>query len=252
MEVVGQLTGGVAHDFNNLLAVLRGQVEMIQDDLAVLERTRDRLSSVERATERASALTDDLLSFTRRVDQEPRVVDVHDLVRSMPDMLEQLLPECVELTLALDATECEVLAEPNRIEQALVNLAVNARDAMPDGGTLTIGSADVADRHGHLRAIRLVVADTGTGMDAGTRARVFEPFFTTKEPGRGTGLGLSTTLSIVRRLHGVIDVASEPGQGSAFSITLPLAEASEPTQPETEGARARVATVAADGHPSKR
>jgi two-component system, cell cycle sensor histidine kinase and response regulator CckA len=218
MESVGRLAGGIAHDFNNVLAIMRGQVELLQDDLAVLERARARMDSVQRATDRAAALTDDLMAFSRRRVDEPEPLDLNELVLSLRELLHQLLGATVSLELRLDAAPATILADPNRIEQAVLNLAVNARDAMPSGGRLTI-----ATRSGPLptRPVILCVADTGIGMDEATRARVFEAFFTTKPPGLGTGLGLSTTDDIVRSTGGTIEVQSELGHGSTFVLTFP-------------------------------
>jgi PAS domain S-box-containing protein len=218
MESVGRLAGGIAHDFNNVLAIMRGQVELLQDDLAVIERARARIDSVQRATDRAAALTDDLMAFSRRRIDEPVPLDLNELVLSLRELLHQLLGATVSLELRLGASPATILADPNRIEQAVLNLAVNARDAMPSGGRLTIATrSGPAPTH----PVILCVADTGVGMDEATRARVFEAFFTTKPPGLGTGLGLSTTDDIVRSTGGTIEVQSELGHGSTFVLTFP-------------------------------
>ncbi len=218
MESVGRLAGGIAHDFNNVLAIMRGQVELLQDDLEVIDSARARIDSVQRATDRAAALTDDLMAFSRQRVDEPTPFDLHGLLRGVRELLHQVLGAAVELELHLDANPATIVADSNRIEQAVLNLAVNARDAMPTGGHLTITTSTGPPPS---RAVSLTVTDTGAGMDAATQARVFEPFFTTKPPGFGTGLGLSTTDDIVRSAGGTIDVASELGRGTTFTLTFP-------------------------------
>jgi signal transduction histidine kinase len=216
MESVARLAGGIAHDFNNVLSVMRGQVELLQDDLDVLESARARIDSVQRATDRAAALTDDLMAFSRQRD-EPEAFDVHEHLHDVRELFHQVLGSAVTLELELAANPATIVADPNRIEQAVLNLVVNARDAMPAGGQVTIATrTDPA-----TRAFVLSVADTGAGMDAATRARIFEPFFTTKPPGFGTGLGLSTTDDIVRAAGGTIDVDSQRGRGTTFTLTFP-------------------------------
>jgi PAS domain S-box-containing protein len=236
MESVGRLAGGIAHDFNNVLAIMRGQVELLQDDLALLERARARVDSVQRATDRAAALTDDLMAFSRRRLDEPETFDLHELLLSLRELLHQLLGATVSLELHLDAVAPTMVADPNRLEQALLNLAVNARDAMPSGGQLTLATSNSSTH------VVLAVTDTGIGMDEATRARVFEPFFTTKPPGLGTGLGMSTTADIVRGAGGTIEVRSTPDHGTTFLLTFPtvVAEAEvdlrDEHTPLTEGA----------------
>jgi PAS domain S-box-containing protein len=218
MESVGRLAGGIAHDFNNVLSVMRGQVELLQDDLEVLESARSRIDSVQRATDRAAALTDDLMAFSRQRVDEPTPFDLHELLLGVRELLYQVLGTTVTLELRLDAASTTIVADPNRIEQALLNLAVNARDAMPKGGQLVMTTGTELSPS---PAVTLAVTDTGTGMDEATRARVFEPFFTTKPPGFGTGLGLSSTDDIVRSAGGTIAVESERGQGTTFTLTFP-------------------------------
>jgi PAS domain S-box-containing protein len=219
MESVARLAGGIAHDFNNVLAVMRGQVELLQDDLEVLESARARIDSVQRATDRAAALTDDLMAFSRQRD-EPEAFDVHERLHDVQELFHQVLGAAVTLQLDLAANPAVVVADPNRIEQAVLNLVVNARDAMPAGGQVTIATRTDPT----TRAFVLSVTDTGAGMDAVTRARIFEPFFTTKPPGFGTGLGLSTTDDIVRAAGGTIDVDSQRGRGTTFTLTFPSLE----------------------------
>jgi len=218
MESVGRLAGGIAHDFNNVLAVMRGQVELLQDDLEVLESARRRIDSVQRATDRAAALTDDLMAFSRQRVDEPEPFDVHELLLGLQELLHQVLGAGVTLELELDAAPATLVADPNRLEQAVLNLVVNARDAMPSGGRVTIATRT---EPAPSCALVLTVSDTGAGMDEATRARIFEPFFTTKPPGFGTGLGLSTTDDIVRGAGGTIQVESRRGHGTVFILTFP-------------------------------
>jgi PAS domain S-box-containing protein len=216
MESVARLAGGIAHDFNNVLSVMRGQVELLQDDLEILESARARIDSVQRATDRAAALTDDLMAFSRQRVDEPEPFDLHARLHEVQELFHQVLGSSVTLELDLAANPATIVADPNRIEQAVLNLVVNARDAMPAGGTVTIATRSDPS----TRAVVLSVRDTGAGMDAVTRARIFEPFFTTKPPGFGTGLGLSTTDDIVRAAGGTIDVESERGRGTTFTLTF--------------------------------
>ncbi len=230
MEAVGRLAGDVAHDFNNLLAVMRGHAELLDDDLRVLGQARTRLASMQRATAKAAALTEDLLTYSRRRTDDPEILDLHEVINGAQEMLLQLVSADVELDVHLDASLTSVLADPYRIEQALVNLVVNASDAMPDGGTLTISTSNpsVGDGGEHAdRAVALVVADTGIGMSADVQRQIFEPFFTTKPEGSGTGLGLSTAYAVVRSCGGTITVDSEPGVGTTFVITLPITNATD-------------------------
>jgi PAS domain S-box-containing protein len=220
MESVGRLAGGIAHDFNNVLAIMRGQVELLQDDMALLERARKRIDSVQRATDRAAALTDDLMTFSRRSVDEPETFDLHELLQSLRELVHQIIGPTVALELQLDADASRIVADPNRLEQAVMNLAVNARDAMPTGGNLTLGTTNVPVP-GAPPYVVLTITDTGIGMDHATRQRVFEPFFTTKPPGRGTGLGMSTTADIVKGANATIEVRSELGHGTTFLLTFP-------------------------------
>jgi len=233
MEAVGRLAGGVAHDFNNLLTVISGYAEMLMKSLQ--DRTVDlkRIQEIHRAASRAGALTRQLLAFGRKQVMEPRVLDLDDVVQGMVPMLGRLLGEHIELRMERSPSLGRVKADPGQIEQVVMNLAINARDAMPDGGTLTIEMGDVelagasAVPDAPLRSgphVMLAVRDTGHGMDAATQARIFEPFFTTKEVGKGTGLGLATVYGIIQQSGGTIRVESEPGRGSTFRIYLPLVD----------------------------
>jgi PAS domain S-box-containing protein len=233
MEEIGRLAGGIAHDFNNLLTAIRGNASLALAQLPPDASVRDDLEQIEQASDRAAALTRQLLAFARRTVLQPEVVDLGAIVRRLEPMLRRLLGEDVELVTVCPPTRGAVLADPSQIEQVIVNLAVNARDAMPDGGTLTIETADVeldeAVARSHASATpgpnaMVAVSDTGIGMDAATLEHVFEPFFTTKGPGKGTGLGLATVYGIVRQSGGSIWARSEPGQGSTISIYLPWVE----------------------------
>ncbi|HEY3672056.1 MAG TPA: ATP-binding protein, partial [Acidimicrobiia bacterium] len=237
MESVARLAGGIAHDFNNVLSVMRGQVELLQDDLEVLESARARIDSVQRATDRAAALTDDLMAFSRQRD-EPEPFDVHARLHDVQELFHQVLGAAVTLELDLAANPPTIVADPNRLEQAVLNLVVNARDAMPSGGQVTITTRTDPT----TRAFVLCVTDTGAGMDAATRARIFEPFFTTKPPGFGTGLGLSTTEDIVRAAGGTIEVDSQLRRGTTFIVTFPAIE-------DHSGAH-EVLDLADDDHPT--
>jgi two-component system cell cycle sensor histidine kinase/response regulator CckA len=232
MEAVGQLAGGVAHDFNNLLTVIKGFSAFLIEDLAEGDPHRDDVREIDNAAGRAAALTRQLLAFSRQQVLEPRVLDLNELVTQLEKMLRRLIPADVAITTTFSPDLGLVEADPGQIEQVVMNLAVNARDAMPDGGTLTIETENAElDRTfdpGHTSAaivpgpyVVLVVRDTGCGMDKGTQARIFDPFFTTKEKGKGTGLGLSTVYGIVKQSGGYVWVDSEIGKGTTFRVYLP-------------------------------
>jgi two-component system cell cycle sensor histidine kinase/response regulator CckA len=240
MEAVGQLAGGIAHDFNNLLTGILSYVELIQHELRPDDPIRDDLAQIRHTGERAAALTRQLLAFSRRQVLQPRVLSLNAVVSELDPMLRGLLGPVVALEITPDPALGLVLADPGQLGQVLVNLAVNARDAMPAGGTVTIttaniqlGAADDARANG-VRAgayVTLSVRDTGVGMDVPTQARIFDPFFSTRATGQGSGLGLSTVYGIVEQSGGHIAVESAPAQGATFTIFLPRHEAADPAPP---------------------
>jgi len=233
MESIGRLAGGVAHDFNNLLTVINGYSRLLLDALDPDDPLRESLEEIHRAGERAAGLTQRLLAFSRKQVLQPRVLDLNRVVRDTQPLLARLVGEDVELCVQLDAASATICADPHQLEQVIMNLAVNSRDAMPGGGRLSLGTA-IAAWGGSLarshpgapagRYVVLSVTDTGVGMDEETRRRIFEPFFTTKEVGKGTGLGLSMIQGVVEQSGGFIDVASQPGSGTTFTIYLPWVE----------------------------
>ncbi len=238
MEAVGRLAAGVAHDFNNLLLLVSGHAEVLMEEVAAGSRAHRAADAVQKATERAALLTQQLLAFSKRQALKPRVVDVNDLIGGMTTLLQTLLHEDIELVVERGAHVSLVIADPTQIERVILNLAVNARDAMPDGGTLRIAIGGVTldsalgRRAGDLKSgryVQVLVADTGAGMNAETQLRVFEPFFTTKP--RGTGLGLASAYGIVGQSGGHISVSSAPGRGTTFTLLLPQVDAAEESMP---------------------
>jgi nitrogen-specific signal transduction histidine kinase/CheY-like chemotaxis protein len=230
MESIGRLAGGVAHDFNNMLTAIIGYTELAKAQLPADHPTQNDLSNVHDAARRSAALTRQLLAFARKQVISPRAVDLNELIERLETMLNRLLGEDIRLITSLDPDMNPVLIDPGQFEQVLMNLAVNARDAMPEGGTLRIETSDVllddAWCHQHPGstpgAYGLVrVSDTGVGMSREVLAHLFEPFFTTKGSGQGTGLGLATCYGIVKQSGGGIWVSSEPGQGTSFDIYVP-------------------------------
>jgi signal transduction histidine kinase len=238
MEAVGRLAGGIAHDFNNLLTVISGHSQLLLRELGADDPSRGQVEVIEATADRAALLTRQLLAFSRKQVLAPAVLDLNDVVPSMTGILQRLIGENLELVFRPGPALGRVRVDPGQLEQVIVNLVVNARDAMPEGGRITLETSNVdlddeyARRHGGASPgphVRLTVADTGTGMDAETQSRIFEPFFTTKAPGQGTGLGLATVYGVVSQSGGSIAVASEPGVGSTFTIDFPrVEEALEP------------------------
>ncbi len=228
MEAVGRLAGGVAHDFNNLLTAIKGNTEILLADLPPASPLREELQEISRASDRAARLTRQLLAFSRRQVLQPRVLDLNATLAEMEKMLRRVIGEDVELVLSLDPELGYVEADPGQVEQVLVNLVVNAREAMPTGGRLEVAtrSAPAGESGGR---VCMTVRDTGVGMDEATLARAFEPFFTTKE--EGSGLGLSTVYGIVEQSGGRVRVESAPGKGTAFHVHLPEARSAAPAPP---------------------
>lgn len=233
MDSIGELTGGIAHDFNNLLVAINGYAELAMQDGLPPEKARQYVNEIRAAGARAADMTQKLLAFSRRQIIEPSLVDVNQLIRGIEKMIVRLLPENIEVKFLQGLTNPTILADAGQIEQVLVNLAVNARDAMPDGGRLQISvdhrtsdGFSLARQQGDLPVEYAVirVEDTGTGMEEATSKRIFEPFFTTKPEGAGTGLGMSVVFGIVKQHNGHIDVQSTPGKGTRFDIFLPISQ----------------------------
>ena len=235
MEAVGQLAGGVAHDFNNLLTAIGGYAEFALSRLDGADgKVRENVEEIRRSADRASALTRQLLAFSRKQILQPKALRLDQLVGGLDTMLRRLIGEHIEIVTVSRPGLGYVTADPGQLEQVVVNLVVNARDAMPDGGELIIDTAnvelDAAAARAHDGAspgdyVTLTVRDTGEGMDEDTIARIFEPFFTTKEQGKGTGLGLATVYGIVKQSGGFLEVTSTPGRGASFRVFLPRVEA---------------------------
>jgi signal transduction histidine kinase/ActR/RegA family two-component response regulator len=231
MEAIGQLAGGIAHDFNNLLTVIGGRSSLLLMRLAPDDPARKDVDLIQTTAQRAAGLTRQLLAFSRKQVLEPKPINLKTLVAGVTPILTRLIGEHIEIVIVAADGAAQVMADPGQMEQVVVNLVVNARDAMSDGGTLTIETSDRLVPDGGLRAhdrpvppgqyVTLSIRDTGSGMDAATLARIFEPFFTTKEPGRGTGLGLSTVHGIVHQSGGYLAVESVVGRGTSFTIYLP-------------------------------
>ena len=236
MDAIGQLAGGVAHDFNNLLTVIKAYSGIIADQLDDTNPLKIDVGEIQRAAGRASSLTQQLLAFSRKQVLQPRVLDLNTVSRELEPMLRRLIGDDVQVVLRLDDAIGRVKADRSQVEQVLINLIVNARDAMPCGGTVSIETANVelSDSYSRERPIvapgryvMIAVSDTGEGMDDATKSRVFEPFFTTKPAGKGTGLGLSTVYGIVKQSNGYIWVYSEPRIGTTFKVYLPMLDAEE-------------------------
>lgn len=241
MEAIGRLAGGVAHDFNNLLTIISGYAQMLLGRIGAADSNRPAILAIADASDRAASLTRQLLAFSRQAVLEPRVLDLNVIVTETEKMLCRLIGEDVQLHTILDPRIGRVRVDPGQMSQVLINLAVNARDAMPQGGSLIIETTTVdldlgyTNAHREARAgrhVMLAITDTGAGMSPEVKSRIFEPFFTTKPPGKGTGLGLATVYGIVRQSGGQIEVYSEIGHGSAFKIYLPTIDAGVPVENE--------------------
>jgi PAS domain S-box-containing protein len=244
MEAIGRLAGGIAHDFNNMLTVIMGHAEIMLSQIPPSDPLWREIGEIKQAGERASLLTTQLLAFSRQQHLQPQVLNLNEVVVNLQEMLRRLIGSHIMLVTKLDPALKRVRADQGQLVQVIMNLAVNAKDAMPEGGTLTIETRNVdlhdsfVRLHPSLKSgphVKLTVWDTGCGMDAATLSKIFEPFFTTKAPGKGTGLGLSTVYGIVRQSGGSLEVNSEPGRGATFQFYFPPTEAtvSVPASPHT-------------------
>jgi nitrogen-specific signal transduction histidine kinase/CheY-like chemotaxis protein len=246
MEAVGRLAGGVAHDFNNLLTIIKGHGDLMLDKLQASDPLQRNATQIEKAANRAASLTRQLLAFSRMQVLEPKVLDLNVLVAEMCSLLKRLVREDISFTFKAGESLGRVKADPGQIEQVIMNLTVNACDAMPTGGKLVVETRNVCvdETLAKMRPpllpgdyIRLTVEDTGHGMDATTKERIFEPFFTTKELGKGTGLGLATVYGVVKQSGGCIWVESEPGKGTRFEVYLPVVVQEAEESASSEGTR---------------
>jgi nitrogen-specific signal transduction histidine kinase len=249
LESVGQLTGGIAHDFNNLLTIIQGNLQVLEElpALAGDELGQHLVDAATRATKRGAELTGKLLAFSRRQVLQPSAVDVSLLIHSLADMLRRTLDQRIHIEVQVEADCPPVLADPGQLESALLNIAINARDAMPDGGTLMFraeacatlpgeaGPEPDASATAELGFVAIRITDSGTGMSDEVKERAFEPFFTTKEVGRGTGLGLSTVYGFAKQSHGAIAIDSEPGAGTSLTLFIPQPRASDIRTTEDSG-----------------
>jgi signal transduction histidine kinase len=227
MEAIGRLAGGIAHDFNNILTVIIGNCDLVLDSLSPNDLLRRDITQIKKAGERAASLTRQLLAFSRQQVLQPVVLSLNTVAANLENLLRRLIGEDIELEIKLDPNLGNIRADPGQMEQVIMNLVVNARDAMPEGGALTIETANVDLDEANFRNVEpgpyvmLAISDTGIGIDVGIEAHIFEPFFTTKGQGQGTGLGLATVYGIVYQSDGHISVYSEPGQGTMFRIHFP-------------------------------
>ncbi len=265
MESIGRLAGGIAHDFNNLLTVINGYSNVLLNMRELPELVRADLKEINKAGERAAELTRQLLAFSRKQVLQPKRLDLNRTVEEMLPMLARLLGERFEVSATLNAKQSMVLTDPSQLEQAIMNLALNARDAMPDGGSLRMETACVERSQSHgkpdaqaapTRYAMLMVSDTGVGMDAEVLKQIFEPFFTTKGVGKGSGLGLSMVQGFLEQSGGSVEVESEPGQGTSFRLYLPVADAavpeSRPSKPDPEHQGKETVLVVDDDAPVRR
>jgi len=244
MEAIGKLAGGIAHDFNNMLTAILGYASMIQEDAPPKSAIRDQASQIRRAAENAAALTHKLLAFSRRQVLQSDAVDFRSMLGNLLQLVRGAVGEDITVSTQIGEDLWPILADPVQLEQSIINLAINARDAMPKGGTLQITARNAPRPNGERRPdadvkagdfVQVTVTDTGAGMDEATRLRMFEPFFTTKAPGKGTGLGLSTVYGFVRQCGGSIGVLSTPGQGTSIELLLPRARTAATPHPTPSG-----------------
>jgi two-component system, cell cycle sensor histidine kinase and response regulator CckA len=265
MEAVGRLAGGIAHDFNNLLTVIMGYSQVLLTELGPQHPLRGKIKETLKAGERAATLIRQLLTFSSKQSLDPKILSLNTAVTSLESLLRRLIGEDIRFVCTLDPTNGRLRADQAQLEQVLVNLVVNARDAMPKGGTLTIETAQVELTRSpvyHLTPlppglyVRLAVTDTGCGMDRKTQSHIFEPFFTTKEEGKGSGLGLSTVFGIVTQCGGAIDVISRVGHGTRFDLYFPSVESdiliTAPTEPEGQPRRGTETILLVEDDPSVR
>lgn len=232
MESIGTLASGIAHDFNNILGIILGHCALLQRNYSDPSKLSQSIESIEKATHRGASLVKQLLTFARKTEPKLTSININDLIREITKLLHETFPKTIDIHTTLDENLPATTADATQIHQVLLNLCVNARDAMPDGGTLTITTTTVAGntlakqfpKAAHTRYIRITVTDTGTGIDEATKQRIFEPFFTTKGPEKGTGLGLSVVFGIVQSHQGFIDLSSEVGKGTTFNLYFPIQE----------------------------
>ena len=256
MESLGQLTGGVAHDFNNLLQVISGNLQLLRREVAGNERAEKRVQSAIGGVQRGAKLASQLLAFGRRQPLEPKVLNIGRFIKGMDDMLRRALGEEIELETVISGGLWNALVDPGQIENAILNLGINARDAMPLGGSLTITTRNetLAEPRGMVSAgeyVSIAVTDTGSGMPPDVLARVLEPFFTTKGPGKGTGLGLSMVAGVTHQLGGGLTITSEPGKGTCVTLYLPRAQ-QEPVVQQPAGAIPPISILLVDDDPETR
>jgi len=237
MEAIGRLAGGIAHDFNNLLTTILGYSEMLLSEGTTTKEALESVREISKSAQRAASLTQQLLAYSRKQVLRPEELDINRLVANVTRMLHRLIHENIQLNTVLDPRIGLVKADPAQLEQVIINLAINARDSMPEGGKLTIETHDLALDEGYCKLhpevipgeyVMLAVTDTGCGIDEKNKKQIFEPFFTTKEPGKGTGLGLATVFGTVKQSSGYIYAYSEPGLGSTFKIYLPEVQMRKP------------------------